>query len=51
MITLGVVQCFGLVIAGAFTGVFAIRGDVFCSAPLLIYFLGAFGLGETKNKK
>lgn len=43
---LAVVDILVLPICGILTGILAIRGDVFCSNPDLIYITGTFGLGK-----
>ncbi|KAI6177869.1 hypothetical protein M3Y97_00954100 [Aphelenchoides bicaudatus] len=44
MIFLGIIHCLGLQTCGLATGIFAIKGYVFCSNPYIIYFFGQLGL-------
>uniref|UniRef100_A0A914Q2T3 Uncharacterized protein n=1 Tax=Panagrolaimus davidi TaxID=227884 RepID=A0A914Q2T3_9BILA len=45
MFYVGIVDVFCLCVNGLATGVFMIKGYVFCSSPVLLHSLGAIGLG------
>ena len=46
MFFLGIYDICATIIGGTFEGIFAIRGDIFCTNPNFIYLVGCFQVGK-----
>lgn len=51
MFFLGIIDVSATIAGGTFSGIFSIRGDIFCTNPALIFITGALGTSKEKWDK